>query len=234
MSPLLFDWPYAGIGLAGLLLAWLAVERRAAGAMARWRDPAWVLPLLWPMYLLHQFEEHGVDLLGRHYAFLGDLCATLGYANEPGCPADPAFIFAVNGVGCQLAFALSWVFRRRSPLVAACAWGIPLVNAVTHIASAVAHRAYNPGVLTSLVFFAPLCAWMLRTVIRSGAIKGRHVSRIIATGVAVHTVLLGSLILYARGWISHGALLAINAANGLSPLAFGLVGVKRIAPVRAG
>lgn len=227
MHTILHDWPYAGLGLAGVLVAWLVLERRPPGAPPRWQDPAWVLPLLWPMYLVHQFEEHGIDLLGRHYSFLAGLCATLGYPQLDGCPADPAFIFAVNGVGCQLAFALSWFYRRRYQLVAACAWGVAIANAVTHLSAALVHHAYNPGVLTSLLLFVPLSAWMLRTVLRAGVIERRHIPRILASGVMMHAVLLGSLSLRARGVLSHEAMLFANVANGLVPLAFGLIGVRR-------
>jgi hypothetical protein len=79
MDTILMGWPYVGLGLTLLLLVGLTLSRRP-GALPRWQDPAWVLPLLWPMYLLHQFEEHGIDLLGRHYAFLGALCGVLGHA----------------------------------------------------------------------------------------------------------------------------------------------------------
>jgi hypothetical protein len=181
------------------------------------------------MYLLHQFEEHGVDLLGRRFAFLADLCATLGHVELSSCPADPEFLCAVNAVGCQIAFAMSLVFRRRSPLVAACAWGVPLVNGVIHVGTAVAHGAYNPGALTSLILFLPLCAWMLRTVVWAGVVSPSQVLRVVATGVVVHVVLLASLQLHERGWISHGAMLAINMANGLWPLAFGAQSAKRAA-----
>src|SRR5262249_3482637 len=160
------DWPYLGLGAAVALIAWLATERRAEGAGPRWRDPASVLPLLWPMYLVHQFEEHGIDLLGRHYAFLGDLCTTLGHAGAlAACPADEAFIFAVNVGGCVIVFVMAIVFRRRNPLIAACAWGVPLVNAVAHVGASVRTGAYNPGLLTSLLLFFPLCGWMLHVVV---------------------------------------------------------------------
>jgi hypothetical protein len=234
MGAILFDWPYLGLCVAPLLLVAFALQRRAPDAPPLLRDPAVVLPLLWPMYLAHQFEEHGRDLLGRRYAFLGDLCAVLGHAGDPGgCPADPAFIFAVNAVGCQIAFVLCVAFRRRRPLVAACAWGIPLVNAFTHVASAIARGAYNPGVLTSVILFAPMSAWMLHTVLKAGVVERRQIPRIAATGGVVHAVLLGSLMLHARGWLSREAVLVVNGANGLWPLAFGRIGVQEPAPAAA-
>lgn len=225
MNTVLYGWPYVGLVAALLLVAWLFAERRPADAPPRWRDPAFVLPLLWPMYLLHQFEEHGIDLLGRRYAFLGELCATFGHAGDLAhCPGDPAFIFAVNAVGCQVTFACALFFRRRNPLVAACAWGVAVVNAVTHIAAGVAHLAYNPGLLTSLLLFVPLSALMIRAVLRAGLVRARELPRVVLTGVAIHVVLMGSLLLRAKGVLPHGAFLAVNALNGLWPLAFGTVG----------
>src|SRR5262245_58791739 len=101
MDTILLGWPYVGLCLAAVLLVGLALERRQS-ALPRSQDPVWLLPLLWPMYLVHQFEEHGIDLLGRRYAFLAQLCGTLGYGHDLAtCPADPAFLFAVNAIGAQ-------------------------------------------------------------------------------------------------------------------------------------
>jgi hypothetical protein len=226
-SPVLFYWPYGGLVLSLLLFAWLLGEKQGETAPPRLRDPAWLLPLLWPMYLLHQFEEHGIDLYGRHYAFLGDLCSGLGYREGSSCPADPAFIFAVNAVGCQIAFLMSWIFRRRLPLLAACVWGIPIVNAVTHVAAGVARRSYNPGLLTSLVLFVPLSVLVLSTVLRTRTIETRDAWRVIGTGVLVHVVLISSLLLRARGWLTHASLVGVNVANGLTPMVLGTLGLQR-------
>jgi hypothetical protein len=228
----LYGWPYAALAAAPLMVLWLALERRPQGAGPRLDDPAFVLPLLWPMYLLHQFEEHGVDLLGRHYAFLGAMCHMLGHDDLARCPADADFVFAVNVIGCQIAFALSLVFRRRRPLLAACAWGVPMINAVTHIASAVAFRAYNPGLLTSVLLFVPMSAWMLRTVVRSGVVERSQVPRIFAAGIALHAVLIASVFLREFGLLSHGVFLLINAINGFTPVPFGVVGVTRPSAAR--
>lgn len=230
MNTILIGWPYVGLVAALLLTAWIATERRPEGKGPRWQDPASVLPLLWPMYLVHQFEEHGIDLLGRHYAFLGDLCSTLGHAGDLAhCPADEAFIFAVNAVGCQILFAMSIVFRRKNPLVAACAWGVPLVNGIAHVVGSLRAGAYTSGLLTSLVLFFPLGAWMLRVVVRSGAVRARQIGRIVATGAVTHAVLIASLVLQEHGVLSRETVLIVNALNGLWPLAFGTLGASRAA-----
>ena len=65
MDTVLLGWPLITPLLALTLLAWLFREPRAPGSGSRWHDPAFLLPLVWPMYLLHQFEAHGYDAHGK-------------------------------------------------------------------------------------------------------------------------------------------------------------------------
>jgi hypothetical protein len=89
MKTVLYGWPYLGLvaGVVGLafLLAW---PKRAGES--RWRDPSWLVCLMLPVYTLHQFEEHGINLRGEHYHFLTELCALLGRLDLSRCPANPA------------------------------------------------------------------------------------------------------------------------------------------------
>jgi len=210
---LLFDWPYAALILAVVLGAVLLLQARTLGPGAG-RNPVWVLGWVWPIYLVHMFEEHGIDLLGRRYAFLASLCELIGFPVVTDCPATPAFVFSVNVIACQVAFGLAFFLRKSRPLVAACAWGIPLVNLFAHLLPAVLTGRYNPGLLTALVLFAPGCAWMLWTVRRSGVLPPGSGWRIVATGVLTHLVLIASIELRARALISAGALVVVNALNG--------------------
>ena len=219
----LFDWPYAGLVLAVMLSALLLREASRLGRRVR-DDPGWVLGWVWPMYLLHQFEEHGIDLLGRRYAFLQSLCEFLGRA-DGGCPATPAFVFSVNVLACQLAFVLAFLLRRKLPLVAACVWGIPLVNVVPHVVAALATGRYDPGLFTAVVLFLPACLWMLRTVLRSSIVAAADVWRIVATGVLTHAVLIASLFLREGGLISAELLFFLNAVNGGWALLLGRAGL---------
>jgi hypothetical protein len=222
MNTLLHGWPFAGLALSVVLFvrAWRAP--RSASATSRWSDPAFVVQLLWPMYLLHQFEEHGIDALGRHFSFLGSLCATIGHASVDTCPADAQFVFAVNVIACPMAFSLPMIWARTRPHRAVLGWSVPLSNALAHIVPAVLHREYDPGLLTSVVLFVPLGLWMLRLMLRAGAIRPAQIPLLFVAGGLMHAVLLGSLLGQDYGFFGHTTVLAINAVNGLIPWCFAL------------
>jgi hypothetical protein len=117
MHALLFGWPWVGLGvaiplLAGLLL-WPTPDH--ASVTARVARPSRLVWLPLPIYMLHQVEEHGVDLLGRHYHFQVDFCHRLGHASVEGCAGTPLFIFAVNVGSVWIAGVLSGLVGLRRP-----------------------------------------------------------------------------------------------------------------------
>ncbi|MEL6195723.1 MAG: HXXEE domain-containing protein [Myxococcota bacterium] len=212
---ILYDWPYAGLFFAVLLLAFLEVDRRRHAET--FSDPATVLGYLWPIYLVHQFEEHGIDLLGRRFHFVHDLCGVFGRTvNE--CPADAGFIFAVNPGTCWIAFGIALVTRRSRPELAVAAWGIPAVNFFSHIGAALRSGAYNSGTLTCLLLFLPGVVWLLQSLFRAGWPKGKTVSLVLVSGVVLHIVLIASLVIAVSGAMSSGLLYTINVLNGFTPL----------------
>src|SRR5882757_8572312 len=59
-------WPYMGLGAALLLTLLLTTDAlRSDRTVSRWRDLVWLAWLGTLAYLIHQFEEHGIDALGR-------------------------------------------------------------------------------------------------------------------------------------------------------------------------
>src|SRR5690606_21587615 len=123
--------------------AWVGL--RGDRAVPRTRDPVWLAWAAVAAYLLHQFEEHGIDAQGTPYAFRGFLCATLGFGDAAACPIPEAFITAVNIPVVWLAGPVAALLGRRRPALALAFFGVPAVNAVAHIAPAVADGGYNPG-----------------------------------------------------------------------------------------
>jgi hypothetical protein len=93
MDTLYMGWPYASllIGTAvlskSILGAWPAAHGAGLGLdkhqrpsrkwSLRTRDVAWYMQVMLPIYMIHQFEEHGFDIFGRPYAFQAALCNSL-------------------------------------------------------------------------------------------------------------------------------------------------------------
>lgn len=217
MDAIRFDWPYLGlaIGLAGL--AFLALRSRPPAQPHRWRDPEWLVCLMLPVYMVHQFEEHAVDLLGRHYHFIVDMCSALRRPPND-CPADPAFVLAVNAGAVWIAGLTAILRRRTAPLVGACAIGLPWVNGMAHLGAAISEGSYNSGLLTGIVLFLPGSIVILRGLVRANAIRPRDLPLVAASGIIVHVVLLGALLVHEAGYLPYGLMLFIETANGLVPL----------------
>lgn len=213
-------WPWLGAVFAVLLLGLLFGTGlfRTPGVGTRWHDTAWLAVLGIPLYMIHQVEEHGVDLHGAAYAFRGALCGQLGYPEAMVCPIPLSFITAVNVGSVWGATALAAILGRRNRLLALSAYGIPLVNGVIHLAGAIRELDYNPGLLTGTLLFLPVSLWALH-VGRQGGIGRLGIAAIVAGGVLAHVVLMGSLLAYLHGAIGGGLLVAIQILNALVPLA---------------
>lgn len=212
-------WPWVGIAIAPILLVLLFFTDVLRGDRShpRWQDPVWLAWLVLPVYMVHQFEEHGIDLLGRPYAFRAAMCGILGFASPDSCPIPDAFLTGVNLAAVWGAALVSAIAGRSRPMLAAVIWGVPIVNGVTHIVPAIFQQRYNPGVLTAVVLFLPLGVYALRTFLSEPSIGRNGAVRVLATGVILHAVLMGSLVLFVRGMIGTGLLIAVNIGNAAVP-----------------
>ncbi|MBY0338229.1 MAG: HXXEE domain-containing protein [Acetobacteraceae bacterium] len=120
--------------------------------------PLWLLAvfLQQPVYMLHQAEEHLGDRFRR---FVNEHLAGGREALTP----LAVVVINVGGV---------WAVNAASLLLAALihpGWGLvavylTLINGVTHLAAAVALRAFNPGLVTGVLLFLPAGAWGLALV----------------------------------------------------------------------
>lgn len=209
-----YGWPYLGLAGALALAVLLASDRLCSDRKAsRWRDPVW---LAWAgtwIYLVHQFEEHGIDAEGGAYAFRGFMCASLGFASPASCPVPFSFITSVNIAAVWLAGPAAALLGRRWPALALSFFSIPFVNAIAHLAPAALAGAYNPGVVTSIVLFLPLSLWAFHVALGRRDLGWRAVIATIAAGFVLHAILMGSLMAYVQGLIGVVALDAIQIVN---------------------
>lgn len=212
-------WPWIGLGLAAILLLGLATgDLRGDRGQPRMRDMAWLAWAATAAYLLHQFEEHGIDAQGAPYAFRGMLCMRFGYADVTICPIPESFITAVNISVVWLAGPIAALLGRRWPAIALSYFSVPAVNAFAHIGPALAAGDYNPGLLTAVVLFLPLSFWALWIALRRPDLGWRMVSVTIVGGIAMHAALMLTLSAYLTGSIGEHALVAIQIINPAIPI----------------
>jgi hypothetical protein len=151
---LIVNWVYGGF-LAGILLLLLAPL-----FIHSWPPALAAAFFCLPAYMLHQYEEHDDD---RFRPFMNRILA--GGRDALTLPA--VFIINVPGVWGVITLSL-WLAAFVRPGLALIAVYLPLVNAFTHIAHAVITRNYNPGLVSAIVIFLPLCAWCLYRIQESG------------------------------------------------------------------
>lgn len=89
MADILKRWAFVGLAMGGLMTLDLLTGpwRLSRGGISttssrdswllRFKDLRWYMRLGLPLYMIHQFEEHGIDLYGRWYHFQPALCEVL-------------------------------------------------------------------------------------------------------------------------------------------------------------
>ena len=159
---LVANWVKLGtLALPLLLAAGLWARRRSDVPWTR--DAQFLSVLMLAAYLVHQFEEHWIDVLGNQYAFFGyvnELLSGILSPGEPIEPLTPAAILVTNTALVWLVGVLAIAFSSRQLFPMLALGGVVAVNAVAHINAAIVTRTYNPGLLTAGVLFVPLAGFV--------------------------------------------------------------------------
>ena len=209
-----YVWPYMGLGAALLLALLLCTDTlRSDLTVSRWRDIVWLAWAGTLAYLVHQFEEHGVDALGATYAFRGELCRNFGFPDIHACPVPFSFITAVNVSVVWLFGPTAALLGRRRPELALAFFSVPFVNALAHIVPAALQGTYNAGVLTAVVIFLPLSLWVFHVALSRYRLGWRPVIATVAAGIVLHAILMGSLAAFIGGRIGVVLLDVIQVIN---------------------
>ncbi len=219
-EPLLrLHWMYVGLGGALFLAVAIAADP------ASWK-PRRVPLVLLAAYLVHQFEEHGIDALGRPYAFQGSANAFLGSALgcAPGseCPLTVDAIFWANVLLVWWPFCLALVLGRERPFVVVCAAAVVAANAIAHLVPAALGLGYNPGLVPAVVLFLPVGGWALWVARTRWGVSRSALGLAIAWAALGHALLGGLAFLgYGRGlmptWLYPVALAAFASLPLLAP-----------------
>jgi hypothetical protein len=209
------NFPWVGLFFALVLIVLLLATNllRSDPKVSRWRDPSWLGWLAMTIYLLHNVEEYGIDLMGQVHAFPGGVCSALGLPPYPDCSLPPAFYLAVNIPLFWLAAPIAALLSRRFPFLGLTLYGVTFVNALVHLMTSLLATPYNAGVFTAVVLFLPASLWVAYACFRTGPFNYKGLALIVAEGVFLHIILMGSMQLFVRNIISANALVLIQVFN---------------------
>lgn len=206
---------------AAPLLIFMAFAMRAEDAGPMASDVKLMAALMAAAYMIHQFEEHWIDALGRLYplrAFLNDTLSS-AFGPEAAAAMTPEAIFFINTSVVWLAAFLAIWSAPTHVFPALAMAGVILVNGVAHVAAAAASAAYNPGLVTSIVVFLPISLVFYRAVLGVGRARFVEIAAGVAWGVLAHVILIaGLLAANVHQVIPVGVYYALLIAWALAPL----------------
>lgn len=157
-------------------------------------DPRTASVIMTFAYLVHQFEEHWVDLFGQIYAFHASTNALLHHVlGQTGSQPDiltPEAIFVANTSLVWMVGAIA-IWRSPKALFPSLALAaITLINAIIHIASGLVQWTYNPGLLTAACIFIPLSLAYYRRTVRHHPDCKRMIAGSLIWAIAAHVLLV--------------------------------------------
>jgi hypothetical protein len=156
------------MGLGGaivlLILAFFTDTLRSDTSKSRWKDPTWIAWLAAVAYMLHNFEEYGIDLTGQTLGFWKLMYSANTLVTEGaylGC--NLPFVWVVGPVMALLS--------RKHPMLVGAMTSFELVNGLSHTGM-MFKIGYNSGTATSIAIFLPLAIYTL--VVFFGKQRGKY------------------------------------------------------------
>lgn len=155
------NWVQGGFLAAFVLFA------LAPLAIADWSRSDQLVYLSLPVYMIHQYEEHDQDRFRRF------VNAVIGGGQDVLSPFD---VLIINIVGVWAVLVVTaWLALRADPSFGLVAAYLLLVNAVLHVAQAIALHRSNPGLITAVALFLPLGGWLF-ALLAPGADLRHHLA----------------------------------------------------------
>ncbi|MEO1095098.1 MAG: HXXEE domain-containing protein [Cyanobacteria bacterium J06638_28] len=195
------NWMKIGTYAAPLLL-FIVFSYRTEKKTSVLTDTKMMSVLFLVAYIMHQFEEHWVDLFGEQYAFHHDvnqlILGALNAQDSTIMPLSPESIYVIN---TSLVWLVGILAIWRSPyhlFPSLTMAGITLVNGISHIALGIAKQSYNPGLLTAVVIFLPIAIAFYRNVLTTNPVVKVQVIASIAWAILAHLIMVVGLL--AANW----------------------------------
>ena len=162
-------------------------------------DYRFISIILLMAYIIHQHEEHWVDLFGNHYAFYefnnNFILSALGATDRLEKPLTQASIFMINTALVWLVGAMAIWSSPKHLFPAIAMASIIVMNGIVHILAALVNFTYNPGLATSIIVFLPIYFLFIRYLLTSLAATKKQVLVGILWAFLAHVIMVGGLLM---------------------------------------
>ncbi|HEX4849160.1 MAG TPA: HXXEE domain-containing protein [Puia sp.] len=221
-------WPWIGLFAAFILVVLLFATNifRQNLEQSRWRDTKWLSWLAIPIYMIHEFEEYGIDFLGNKHAFPDGLCQNLNLGDYPFCSIPHEFYLYVNIPLVWIFAVIAAVLSSKNPFVGLGLYSVIISNAFAHIFTFFLRHEYNPGLITAILIFLLSFIWISRACFGIGRISKKGILVLIGTGIILHAILISSIFAFINQKIESTTLDLIQAVNAATIIVFPWLGDK--------
>lgn len=207
-----FQW--IGLCFALIIFLLLLVDAIRSGNLSlRFNDIKWLSWLGIAIYLLHNVEEYGLDILGLTNSFPHQARILLQTINPNGALPGNELFAVVNITAFWFVCPIATFRAKRYPLTGMAIFGIMSVNGLIHLLAVLSGKGWSAGNFTGVVFFIPLSslAFYVYSRHRNGWWKGLAV--LLACGILTHLILAASFLLYLYHLISYSFAIWIAGLN---------------------
>ncbi|HMV41167.1 MAG TPA: HXXEE domain-containing protein [Leptospiraceae bacterium] len=162
------------------------------------QDTKLISVLLLIVYLIHQYEEHWIDLFGNEYSFYYSVNQMLSDILSPSSPISPLTREAIFVINTSLVWLVGvnaiWMSETRIfPTFAMTA--ITLVNAITHVIAGIVKWSYNPGLVTSILLFIPFTAFYFHFKLKENSNLKKQIITSILWAVIAHILMVSGMLM---------------------------------------
>ena len=221
-SLFMLQWSWIGLGAAVVLLLIACSTSLFRGDLTKSRlyDPAWLAWIGAAQYMLHNFEEYGLDMYGRTFSFPQQMTQA-GMGNIGEFPYLACNILLIWIVGPLVA-----VLAKKYPAMAPSMAIIALINGLSHIAQ-LFNWGYSAGLLTSFVIFLPVGIWTIYVCYVREKMGWSNFLKTFAVGFLYSVILMAGILSANAGLITPTVQGIIMIFDGiLALLLWSLIGKK--------
>ena len=223
-----FEWFGLGIAIIVWILLFTTDKLRSNLNISKWKDFTWLSWLGMTIYLVHNVEEYGIDLFGNRNSFPNQIYTMLGQIAPNATGPATSYFLAVNITAFWVMSPICALLSRKRPFTGLAVYSIILINTFFHLMPSIVGGAYNPGLVSTILFFIPILIWLFSKCLKNGKYKRQAIFFLGLGGIMYHIILTVPMFIALKVNIADSIIALSQILNAGILLAFFLWADKKL------